>query len=90
MVNAAARCRPVRYNMKSYFYRVAGIVFRADLPESIDAERCLPSFRAFCCGRTEPDFVFVVSVSDGISFPQTEVVDESDSDLGNIILRREV
>ena len=76
--------------MKSYFYRVAGIVFRADLPESIDAERCLPSFRAFCCGRTEPDFVFVVSVSDGISFPQTEVVDESDSDLGHVVLGRAV
>lgn len=76
--------------MKSYFYRVAGIVFRADLPESIDAERCLPSFRAFCCGRTEPDFVFVVSDSGGISFPQTEVVDESDSDLGHVVLGRAV
>ncbi|MGN1232246.1 MAG: phosphoenolpyruvate carboxykinase [Candidatus Cryptobacteroides sp.] len=72
--------------MKSIYYRVAGIVFRVDLPESIEPERSLHSFRNFLCGEATPDFTFTLRESGEMRFPETVIIDESDSDLGHVTL----
>ena len=70
----------------NYYYNVAGITFRVDLPESIEPERSLPSFRSFLCGPGEPDFTFAVRESGLVTFPEVQTIDESDSDLGHVVL----
>ena len=72
--------------MRSIYYRVAGIVFRVDLPESIGPERSLRSFRNFLCGEAGPDFTFTLRERGEMTFPETVTIDESDSDLGHVTL----
>ena len=72
--------------MRSIYYKVAGIVFRVDLPESIGPERSLRSFRNFLCGEAGPDFTFTLRERGEMTFPETVTIDESDSDLGHVTL----
>lgn len=72
--------------MNIRYYNVAGITFRVDLPECIDPERCLHSFRNFLCGEAGPDFTFILVEAGGMTFPETVTIDESDSDLGHVSL----
>lgn len=90
MVNAHACGGAVQENMRSIYYRVAGIVFRVDLPESIGPERSLRSFRNFLCGEAGPDFTFTLRERGEMTFPETVTIDESDSDLGHVVLGRAV
>ena len=76
--------------MRSIYYRVAGIVFRVDLPESIGPERSLRSFRNFLCGEAGPDFTFTLRERGEMTFPETVTIDESDSDLSHVVLGRAV
>lgn len=88
MVNADAYRRTIKEDMRSLYYNVAGIVFRVDLPESIEPERSLPSFRPFLGVESGPDFTFTLRESGSLTLPRTDIVDESDSDLGHVVLGR--
>lgn len=82
---------------RSHFYRVGGFPFRIDLPCGADADRMLPTFRDFKCGRGE-DFLFsaVCSFADSSSVQDfrtddlsgLEQVDCLNNDMGHIHLFR--
>lgn len=77
--------------IKEYYYRIAGFNILLDVPETLDIDRLLPSFRPFRCGGNCHDGVlFRFMVGEFMLTPEGKcsLVEESFSDLGDVRLLR--
>ena len=74
----------------TYYFRVAGFPFSVSLPEACDIEELLPSFFPFyetSLGAEEPLFrFFAVPLSQLPCSETKELIDETDNDMGHLVL----
>lgn len=74
----------------TYYFRVAGFPFSVSLPVACDMEELLPSFLPFYetgIGAEKPLFrFFVVSLSQLPCSDVKELIDETDNDMGHLVL----
>lgn len=74
--------------LNGYWYRVAGLPFVVALPEGVDVDRLLPSFRPFREEKADGRllFRFVAGMSPDSGDETGTLIEQSESDLGNVRL----